>query len=134
MDSNQSESQKELFNRAIALRSLGDHAEASIVLARLLSEDAANMDALFLCGASLFTLKRYEEAADAFRKVLADRPRNEPASLGLFHSLWKLGIRREAYQEMRRFFAIADSQEYERLIDDIDAAFRADDEEPEERP
>jgi len=42
--------------------------------------------------------------------------------------------RREAYHEMRRFLAIADSQEYERLIDDIDTAFRADDEEPGKGP
>ena len=88
----QSQSHKELFRQALALRSRGCHAEASIVLARLLSEDTANVDALFLRGASLFSLKSYEEAADVFRRVLADRPPNEYASLGLFHSLWKLGL------------------------------------------
>jgi tetratricopeptide (TPR) repeat protein len=133
-EASQGQRHKELFRQALALRSRGCHAEASIVLARLLSEDAANVDALFLRGASLFSLNRYEEAADTFRRVLADRPQNEPASLGLFHSLWKLGIWREAYQEMRRFLAIADSQEYKRLIDDVDATFTADDEEPMERP
>lgn len=128
----QNERYKELFSKALALRSHGDHEEASSVLERLISEDAANVDALFLLGASLFSLKRYEEGADAFQKVLANRPKNEPASLGLFHSLWNLGMRREAYQEMRRFLAIADSQEYECLIADIDAAF-ATNEEPEGR-
>lgn len=118
----QSKALKALFRKALSLRSEGSHAEASIVLAELLSMDAANEDALFLYGASLFSLSKYGEAAPVFRKILAAHPQNEPSSLGLFHSLWKLGARREAFQEMKRFMTIADSQEYERLLADIDAA------------
>lgn len=122
------ESEEEPFCKALSLRSHGDHAGAVIVLAMLLSKDANHEDALFLYGASLFSLDRSEEAADTFRKVLATCPKNEYASLGLFHSLWKLGAPREAFQEMRRFMTIVDSEEYERLLADIDAAFGVSDE------
>lgn len=114
---------RHFFQQALDLRGSGDHAAAVKILAQLISQDSNNIDALFLLGASLFSLDRSQEAARAFREVLKLRPKNEPASLGLFHSLWKLGDRQGAYQEMRRFLSIADSREYEQLLADVDAAF-----------
>jgi tetratricopeptide (TPR) repeat protein len=120
---------KLLFQKALDLRDGGAHAHAMEILRCLLLEDPSDIDVLFILGGILFNMDEHREAADVFRRVLEQRPENEPASLALFHSLWKLGYRREAYQEMRRFLEIADSREYERLLEDIDEAFRSVEEE-----
>jgi tetratricopeptide (TPR) repeat protein len=105
-----------LFRETLDLRSQGEHSGAVELLSKVVAADKHHLDALFLLGSSLFSLDRFLEAIEAFRSVLGERPQNEPASLGLFHSFWSLGEYREAYNEMRRFLAIADSEEYERLL------------------
>jgi HEAT repeat protein len=62
-----------------------------------------------------------------FQKILESRPKAEPASLGLFHSLGKLGRGKEAIKELRRFFSVAASkEEYRRLLEDVSKAILVD--------
>jgi tetratricopeptide (TPR) repeat protein len=50
----------------------------------------------FLYAAALLLSDRYAEAVAPFERVLQVEPHNERASLGLFHSLWKMERCREA--------------------------------------
>lgn len=51
-----------------------------------------------------FQLDEYAHARIAFEKVLKRKPKNELASIGLFHSLWGVGNTDKAFDEMKRFF------------------------------
>jgi len=43
----------------------------------------------------------------------------EAVSLGLFHTLWELEKRAEALEEIKRFQAVADSEDYRQIIREI---------------
>jgi predicted Zn-dependent protease len=66
-----------------------------------------------------FESKQYALAEKSFRKTSRLSPKSELASLGLFHSLWQLGRRREAFAEMRRLLKLTDSEEYKTLLRDM---------------
>jgi predicted Zn-dependent protease len=59
------------------------------------------------------------KAAQAFRKTVSLSPHSEQASLGLFHSLWRMGKTNAAFDEMRRFVKSNDSPRYRQLIRDM---------------
>ena len=68
----------------------------------------------------LYTETRNDrKAAAAFRKAVALSPRSELASLGLFHSLWRIGRVDAAFNEMRRFIKSTDSPRYRQLLRDM---------------
>jgi hypothetical protein len=46
-------------------------------------------------------------------------PHSEQASLGFFHSLWRIGRTNSAFDEMRRFVKSNDSPGYRELIRDM---------------
>ncbi len=60
----------------------------------------------------------YAKGVGAFRKATSLSPRSEQASLGLFHSLWRVGKTDAAFDEMRRFVKSNDSPRYRQLIHD----------------
>jgi predicted Zn-dependent protease len=60
-------------------------------------------------------------AIDHFLKAVKLAPTSELYSLGLFHILWAQGRRDEAFDEMRRFMAIADSIDYRAIVAEINA-------------
>lgn len=121
-----SEHHEAMLNKALDLRDAGDFNQALELLRDLTSDAPDDLDILFYYGTILFHLDRFQEASEVFRTFLESRPKNELASLALFHCLWSLGRRREAVDEMKRFMAISDSREYNRLLDEIDAAWNAD--------
>lgn len=104
------------FQEALSLRDSGRRGEAERVLRDLLAEEPADLRTVLVLGGLLFVQDRYEESLPLFASVLASRPQNEPASLGLFHSLWHLGRREEAFAEMERFLLGHASKEYSRLL------------------
>ncbi|MGA2583328.1 MAG: tetratricopeptide repeat protein [Tepidisphaeraceae bacterium] len=59
------------------------------------------------------------KAAQAFRKAASISPHSEQASLGLFHSLWRMGKTNAAFDEMRRYVKSNDSPRYRQLIRDM---------------
>jgi len=113
---------EEVFQRALALRDAGDRQGAEALLNRLAEEDPEDLDVLIVLGGVLSHQEKWAEAAGIFQRLLAARPANEPASLGLFLSLWHLERRRDAIGEMERFLSIAESNEYERLLKDLERA------------
>lgn len=70
-------------------------------------------------GRAFFEAERWREAAAAFRQASILSPGSELASLGLFHSLWSTGAELEAFEEMRRFLMVAESDEYATLLHDL---------------
>jgi tetratricopeptide (TPR) repeat protein len=63
-------------------------------------------------------------AVDSFRTSTTLAPGAEVASLGLFHSLWDLGDRSAALAEARRYVAIAESDNYQKILSDFDKSQR----------
>ena len=111
---------KDLLQKALTLRDSGDYKQAEELLVSLVGKYPGDLDLRIVYAGLLFALKRYCESMDHFRVILKVRPRAEPASLGLFHALWKTGQRREAVEEVRRFFdGGGESMEYRRLLKDI---------------
>ena len=65
-------------------------------------------------------------AIEHFLKAVKLAPTSELYSLGLFHILWAQGRRDEAFDEMRRFMAIADSIDYRAIVAEMNAKFSDD--------
>ena len=106
------------FNRALETWRNGDGQLAVQILERLAAE-YANQPAIFgMLGAIYRSLDDYELAVGNFQRAASLSPKSELASLGLFHSLWQVGRREEAMDEMSRFLLVAPSEEYALLIED----------------
>jgi lipoprotein NlpI len=56
------------------------------------------------------------KAVQAFRKTAELSPHSEQASLGLFHSLWRVGKTDAAFNEMRRFVKHYDAPRYRKML------------------
>lgn len=107
------------FEEAIRLRDEGRLAEASELLLNLESGTAEDLPVNLIRAGILFDRGCFDEARELFANIITLQPRSELASRGLFFSLWKLGRRRDALDEMQRFLFIADSQAYRQLLSEI---------------
>ena len=107
------------FNAAVALKEVGDFDGARTLLLQL-HEDAPESSAVATVLADVcWELKQLDEAVSFFQKAKALNPDSEAVSLGLFHCLWELGRTDDAFNEMKRFLANNESEEYTRLLADI---------------
>ena len=70
-------------------------------------------------GDTYWEVGRYPEAIAAFRRATELAPQSELASLSLFHCLIDQGGTDAAFDEMRRFLFLRDSDEYRRLLREI---------------
>ncbi|HEV7505184.1 MAG TPA: hypothetical protein VGS07_09750 [Thermoanaerobaculia bacterium] len=110
----------ELLIEAKRISAEGDLEEAAKELSILVETYPDDMDVRFSYAAVLLQLRRFADVISHFTRVLEDQPVNERASLGLFHSLWKIEKRDDAIKEVRRFRAAGgESMEYRRLARDI---------------
>jgi Zn/Cd-binding protein ZinT len=50
-------------------------------------------------------------------------PTSELYSLGLFHIFWSEGRQEDAFNEMKRFMAISDSEEYREIVTEINSTW-----------
>ena len=64
-------------------------------------------------------MRLLDEAICAFRRAVELALKLEAASLGLFHCLWELGRQEEAAEEIRRFMSVSDSEDYRKIIQEI---------------
>jgi len=111
---------EQLFAEAIALRDLGNLRDTLAKLAEILSEQTKfDAPVLGLMGNIYWDLNDFTKALECYRKAVVIKPKSELASLGLFHTLWNLGKRDEAFDEMRRFLSISSSEEYSRLLSEM---------------
>jgi predicted Zn-dependent protease len=112
---------KDRLLEAKRLSDAGNLGDAAQMLVSLAEECPDDLDVRLTFAGLLFRLKRYAEAAPHFASILEYLPMHEWASLGLFHSLWKIDRRREAIEEIQRFRdAGGDSMEYRRFFKDLE--------------
>ena len=107
------------FNRALRLRDGGDLLGAAAIFERLDAEYPDKAAILGMWGSIYFRLKDWERALPLYQRAVRLSARSELASLGLFHSLWSLGRRDEAFAEMHRFLSVSESAEYSQLISEM---------------
>jgi protein O-GlcNAc transferase len=111
---------KALVASALWLSQGDDLEDAARALSSLAAEYPEDLEVRFAAASVLLRLDRYTEAIPHFERVVAACPMHEWASLGLFHSLWKLDRHKDALREIKRFAdAGGESMEYRRLERDI---------------
>jgi lipoprotein NlpI len=64
-------------------------------------------------------LGNVDAAIEAFREAVRLAPTSEIASLGLFHCLWRAKKEREAFDEIRRFMSLSESQDYRDIVNEL---------------
>jgi tetratricopeptide (TPR) repeat protein len=109
-----------LLQEAIDLKNQQDYAGAVRVLSALVRQYPKCAPAHGLLG-SLYLLKlqQVKKAIACFKKTIKLAPKSEMASLGLFHSLWKVRKQTEALEEMKRFQTISHSKDYDEILAEI---------------
>lgn len=110
---------KNQFEAALQARDEGRLDEADRRLLELGNENPEDLAIALVRAGVLFKMEKFNEAWDLFGGIVRSRPDTELASRGLFHSLWKLGRYDEAFEEMKRFLSIADSEGYLELLSDL---------------
>jgi predicted Zn-dependent protease len=115
---------KTRFEQAVRYRDQGCLDEASRLLEELAEQNPEDPVVALLLAGIFFDVQRFGDARALFAKIVHLKPKSELASRGLFHSLWKLERHDEAFDEMRRFLAIADSEDYRQLLNDMKADLR----------
>lgn len=106
---------KRRFNAAISLYRTKQAARAVEAL-RLVAIEFPNEPSVHgYLGIVLLKLGNAELAARHFEVAAHLSPRNENNSLGLFHSLLKLGRKREAVAELKRFQSVSHSDDYDAI-------------------
>ena len=75
-----------------------------------------------------FEREEHLEATEAFAHVIEKKPKNENASIGLFHSLWESGKTDAAFEEMKRYFrevglnsTTQTAQDYRAIVKEINS-------------
>jgi len=110
---------KTLYAEAFCLKKAGKFVEARECLKRLALERPDYASVRGVLAGVLFELNEFEEAATEFRATSRLSPRSELASLGLFHSLLRIGDRAAAIAEMKRFTSLRESAEYASLLSEM---------------
>ena len=110
---------EKIFQDAVKLRDQGKFNEALAVLERLFLKDPRNLAILLVMADLNWDLGRLDKAADFFKLAIDSSYNSEPASLGLFHCLWKMGQKVEALDEMKRFMSISYSKDYAEILNEI---------------
>ncbi|HBR56670.1 MAG TPA: hypothetical protein DEA22_04250 [Blastocatellia bacterium] len=108
-----------LYEEAMHLRELRKYSEAIDKLtgaSLILPADGAIWGVL---GATYRDADDLPNAIRCFQKSVELLPRSERASLGLFHAKMQSGDVEGAFCEMKRFLANSTSEEYSRLLQEI---------------
>jgi predicted Zn-dependent protease len=108
-----------LFDRAVKLHHAGKTTDAVVILEELARRYRKSAPVAGYLAGLYYEQGRFERAARWFKRATTLAPKSELASLGLFHSLWKLRDGEKAISEMRRFLRIVDSSEYKTLLRDL---------------
>jgi len=96
------------LSEAKMLSQQGDEAAARQRLKDLLAEQPNNQAALLMLGGSYFCSGMLQEAEIVFEQLVLAEPGMGKYSIALFNTLWKLGRKEEALEEIKRFLSVAD--------------------------
>lgn len=82
-----------------------------------LSTEYPDVASVFGLVASMyFEADQFDKAAEKYKKATEISSKSEAASLGLFHSLWQMDKNDQAFDEVKRYMSIAQSDEYNELL------------------
>ncbi len=107
------------FAEALRLRDEGRLHEALNLIEQLIVEHPGKYKLLLIAAEIHWDLGTLDGAVNLCQLAIGLRPESEWASLGLFHSLWKMGKKDEALNEMKRFVSISHSEDYAEIIGDL---------------
>jgi predicted Zn-dependent protease len=110
---------KASFADAIRLKTEGKLREAKEALNALAAARPSYPPVRGVLAGVLFELEEFTTAAEEFGTASRLSPKSELASLGLFHSLLRIGRRVDAIAELRRFIASQASPEYTMFLDGL---------------
>ena len=94
-----------IFNKAIKLQNNNRHKNALKILFSLEGKYSKFSPLYGLIASSFFQAQDFKNSTKYFKKTLKLNPRSELASLGLFHSLEKIGKLKNASMEMDTFLS-----------------------------
>lgn len=108
------------FKRAVELRHRGLTDEAIEIFRKLLETSQHRASVLGMIGGLyLFDKESPTDALPFLEESAKLAPKSEMASVCLFHAFWNLNRTDDAFNEMKRFLALRDSEEYQRLLAEI---------------
>lgn len=110
------------FDKAWDLRCKGLLDDAIQVLESMSSEGCQSLSFLMVLANTYWEQNNLSQAEQVFRQATELYPSVDHASLGLFHVLMDEERVDEAFDEMRRYLADHTSEEYSRLLKDINSA------------
>ncbi len=108
-----------IVDEAIGLRDRGQEAEAIKLLEEVVSEHPNSCAAHVILGGLRWDHEDLDGARWCFAEAARISPQLEMASLGLFHTSYKLGHKGAAIAEIRRFLSVSESAEYRKLIENL---------------
>lgn len=112
-------SEKLKFARAKVLSKNRDTAGVVAIMKELSVSNPESAKIRAVLANAYWDLGDLTAAAREFRKAVTLAPDFELASIGLFHCLWEQSRTDEAFQELKRFMAIADSEDYRQIITEL---------------
>jgi len=100
-----------LLDEAVRLRDASEVEAAVERLFEFVAREPSHARARAILGSLLRDFRRYDEAAEQFRRGVELRPKNWLLSSGLFHTMLALGRAAEAVTEARRYVAVVESDD-----------------------
>ena len=110
---------KKQFLEAVNLEEAGQFESARTLLLDSVEKDPECTATLATLGHVCYKMGDWDGAVSVFKRCVELSPILEAVSLGLFHSLWKLGRHVEALEEVKRFQSISDSEDYREIVKEI---------------
>ena len=108
------------INKALKLRDAGKTQESLAILSSIIDIIPTNdLEALVIVGSLLREANDLLNALYCFQKAVEIYPISPRASLGLFHTLWRMGKYDDGFAELERFLSLSESEEHFRLIEEM---------------
>lgn len=105
---------------AFELNQTGKVRASIAVLSKMFEDIPANdIKALGLVGSLFREANELSKALYCFQIAVQSDPTSPRASLGLFHSLWRLKRYDEGFDELDRFLSLSVSEEHSRLLEEM---------------
>jgi tetratricopeptide (TPR) repeat protein len=109
----------ELLSKAIAFKDSGQIRAAIDLVTDVSDRNPGRASLHWFLGHLYWKLDSLNDAINHFRKATILAPTMERASLGLFHCLWEQGNQVAALDEIKRFMAISDSEDYRKITREL---------------
>lgn len=112
------------IDEALELRNVGKIQESISILLKVFEDIPANdIPALGVVGSLFREANNLSKALYCFDRAVESDPTSPRASLGLFHTLWRMERYDDGLNELERFFSISESESHSSLLEDMREGF-----------